>query len=139
MIRVLAWKEYREHRTVWAALAVVTVLVLVGVARLEHGSHDARAVILLTTSSLLSCVVGIVYGALLFAGEREEGTLGFLDSLPSARRQIWQAKALTGAALVLGQVVVALATDALLHGLAGGYFLGGTIVVLALGWIGLSW
>jgi hypothetical protein len=43
---------------------------------------------------------------MLLAGEREDGTLTFLDLLPSLRRRLWAAKCLTGAALVLSQAAV---------------------------------
>jgi hypothetical protein len=49
-------------------------------------------------------VYGLICGASLLAGERESGTLAFLDTQLS-RTQLWAAKLLIGALLTLGQAV----------------------------------
>ena len=49
---------------------------------------------------------GLICGAMLLAGEREMGTLPFLDALPGLRRQLWRAKCLAGVLLVIAQVAV---------------------------------
>ena len=43
---------------------------------------------------------------MLLAGEREAGTLPFLDALPGLRGQVWRAKCLAGVVLVVAQVAV---------------------------------
>jgi hypothetical protein len=112
MIASLVWKEYREQRSVWAALALVSVLALVGSTWLLglYGltvSRDLNAN-LQSLAILLAWTHGMVCGALLLANEREGETLSFLDQLPMTRGQLWRVKYLSGAALTLSQIVVLL-------------------------------
>jgi len=100
MTGVLVWKEYREQRLVWLAMAVLALGVLV----LVDGPSQAPMVL-----TVLFCILvytyGLVVGAILLAGEREAGTATFLRVLPASRLALWRVKAATGGALVLAQVL----------------------------------
>jgi hypothetical protein len=108
MIAALVWKEYREHRTTWLVMAGINLLALFFVGQVADGAagigvRDSVA----GTAVLLSWAYGILCGALLLAGEREDGTLEFLDGMPRLRRQVWSSKCVTGLALVLAQAALA--------------------------------
>jgi hypothetical protein len=107
MIRTLAWKEYREHRAVWAVMVVFAVGVIgaLGVFRNSVGYEVWRwgsgAI-----GFLLSAMYAIICAAMVLAGEREAGTLGFLDSLSPSRTPLWQTKFWFGALLTMAQALV---------------------------------
>ncbi len=139
-----AWKEYREHRLVWLAMALFGALALVCSASLLRpgvlvaGTREAD--LLIAIAVVLSWAYGVVCGAMLLAGEREDGTLNFLDAMPRLRRQLWNAKCLTGMALIAAQAVVLLAAllylrvaDGLVPLLIQG------IVLLMAAVVGLGW
>jgi hypothetical protein len=109
MSRVL-WKEYREQRSVWLTLALLAVLALVIPASVfaPHGwaSESNLLEALRVVALVLAWTHGLVCGAMLLAGEREAGTLTFLDTLPVPRANLWRRKALSGALFVLAQVAV---------------------------------
>ncbi len=108
MMVALAWKEYREHRGVWLTMAAVAGLAMPAVGRLATGvlGFARREDASLSVAWLMAWAYGLVCGAMLLAGEREDGTLDFLDGLPRRRRQLWNTKVLIGVGLVLAQVVV---------------------------------
>jgi hypothetical protein len=119
VIRALAWKEYREQRGVWLAMGCFAGLVLVLFAPwllpASLGPEERRA-FLVAAGGILAWAYGVVSGAMLLAGEREGGTLAFLDELPARRGQVWMAKCLTGMALVLAfTVLVAVAIACVLR------------------------
>ncbi|MHB1423939.1 MAG: ABC transporter permease [Gemmataceae bacterium] len=110
MIRALMWKEYREHRSIWLALAVVSGGGLYGLSRFMesiwgrnyNGAHDT----LRSVAVLFAWTYGLVCGAMLLANENETGTLTFLDLLPARRLELWLVKCLFGLLLLLAQVAV---------------------------------
>lgn len=122
MIRTLAWKEYREHRAVWVAMAGLIAVALPGLTLLfapgglQTGWED-RAPTILTAALSLAAIYGLVCGAMMLAGESEARTLAFLDALPARRVQLWLAKLAVGTVLALAQgllavgVIVALDLD----------------------------
>lgn len=102
MTAVMIWKEYRQHRHVWLALAVLAVAILVGVPLAMGGQAGTQTRTNLAISALvLVWVHGLVCGAALLAGEQEEGTQGMLDHLPAWRAVVWRAKLLSGLVFVL--------------------------------------
>jgi hypothetical protein len=108
VIITLAWKEYREQSTVWAALVVLAAVVLAGLTAFlaPQGSAAAgadQAGLLVVAAVGLAITCGLVCGAHMLAGEEEAGTLPFLDTLPVLRRHVWTAKLLAGLALTLPQ------------------------------------
>jgi hypothetical protein len=111
MMRVMLWKEYREHRLVWATLALVGLGALAGVPQvvaLFGASAAIRDVesTLGTAAVAVAWVYGLVCGGMLLAGERENGTQPFLDALPARRLGLWAAKFLLGVFFVIGQVAL---------------------------------
>ena len=89
MIASLVWKEYREQRIAWAALAFVGAATLFALPELpaprglewEPQARDEVA----SSVVLVAWAYGVICGAMLLAGEREAGTLPFLDALPGLR------------------------------------------------------
>jgi ABC-type transport system involved in multi-copper enzyme maturation permease subunit len=106
MIRALVWKEAREQGVIVGALAVLGAGVLFGAALLNPPTADLLASgRLFTDPSFLALVAlvvtaGVVVGGTLFAGEKENGTAGFLDLLPVPRWRVWAGKLAGGAVLV---------------------------------------
>src|SRR5262245_10705151 len=108
MIRALCWKEFREHRLVWLLVGTLTVVLVVGLAAVlapgglgAPGQATSLRRGLLTLIEGLAVAYGLVCGALMLAGEREAGTLPFLDTLAGRRGPLWVAKALIGEAFSL--------------------------------------
>jgi hypothetical protein len=106
----LAWKEYREGRSIWLALALLGlgVVYLLPVfldflGQSDPGQQRAAVVIALL---IVSVTYGIVAGSMLLAGEREAQTLTFLDVLTASRQRLWRGKLLVGVVLALSQGLV---------------------------------
>jgi hypothetical protein len=143
MMRVLFWKEYREHRSIWLAMAATAVILLVGVSQLmtTSGSADtwSRAA-LAGAAVVLAWTYGMVCGGMLLAGERENHTLSFLDILPVRRAELWWGKCLVGVLLVLTQAVVLAGLTIGLNLYSGPLDLALALLMLACwGLIGLAW
>ena len=110
MIRSLAWKEYREGRTIWLALALLGVgavyvlpVFLDIMGQTDPGQQRTGVVVALL---VLAVTYGIVAGSMLLAGEREAQTLTFLDVLTASRPRLWWSKLLVGVMLALTQGLV---------------------------------
>src|ERR1700735_4736377 len=104
MVVALLHKEYREHRSIWLALAAVAACVLLGVPSVFSAEMHPRSSLpdlLHATALLLAWIDGVVCGAMLLAGEAEGDTQVFLDALPSSRLTVWRAKFLVGGLFVL--------------------------------------
>ena len=92
MIASLVWKEYREHRSIWIAMAVMAVgtLTLATQWKLPNGwkagDQDAVATVV-AGAFVLAGMYGLVCGAMMFAGERESRGMGYLDALPMSRAE----------------------------------------------------
>ncbi|HEY8503197.1 MAG TPA: ABC transporter permease, partial [Gemmataceae bacterium] len=103
----MTWAIFRkELREQWLFAAVLVALGAAALAALgqligppSYNRLDARPVAAL----LMAVAGGIVCGAMLLAGERETGTLPFLDTLPVSRSRLWAAKATFGVVLTLAQ------------------------------------
>ena len=103
MFAALLYKEYREHRSIWLALAFSGVAVVFGVPLLYQpppGQVPIFHEMLAVTVVILAWAYGVVCGAMLLAGEREGGTQKFLDMLPTSRLPLWLAKCIIGGLLV---------------------------------------
>lgn len=115
MNAVVWWKEYRQQRWIWGTMLALTVLLIFGMAEaLGRGAFlqglqqdDVRSA-LRTSALCLALAYGVVCGALLLAGEKEEGTQPLLDRLSPRRGPVWQAKLAVGAALTLALGLVLL-------------------------------
>ncbi|HEY7156480.1 MAG TPA: hypothetical protein VH575_21110 [Gemmataceae bacterium] len=110
MIQAMIWKEYREHRVVWLALAIVGAAGLFGLSKLmapeSITAGSGAQEMLQAVAAILAWAYGLVCGAILLAGEREMATLTFLDLMPVRRLQLWLVKCLFGLVLFLAQVAV---------------------------------
>ena len=110
MISRLAWKEYREGRSIWLALALlgagsifVLPVFLDFLGQTDPRQQRGGVIIALV---VLSVTYGLVAGSMLLAGEREGQTLTFLDVLSASRRRLWHGKLLVGIVLALTQGLV---------------------------------
>src|SRR4051794_37696730 len=109
MMLTILRKEYREHRSVWLALACVSALLIVGVASAwGFAGHSGAALrdSMRAVALILAWTYGVVCGSMLLAGERENGTQPFLDTLPTGRWPLYWCKVAAGVLFVLAQVAV---------------------------------
>jgi hypothetical protein len=126
---VLMWKEYRQQGAMWIAVAVLAVLLVTTMAlTVGQGSGwqlfqvrqlppsievsfgtislglwelDQLQVTLILLLLALMVAYGLCAGAGSLAGEREIGTLPFLDNLICQRRPVWQTKVLASVLFTL--------------------------------------
>jgi hypothetical protein len=103
MMLTLLWKEFREHRSIWLTMVVMTGLLAVGITQLP-GMQDPSGQVGLAVLAM-AAVYGVVCGAMMFAGEREGGTLVFLDIFLGRRDFLWVGKFLIGALFVVTEAV----------------------------------
>ena len=115
MTSVVLWKEYRQQRALWLALALGAVLfaILLGTTLgqgngLQMFHQDPLRGTLLTVVFAFAMGYGIVSGALLLAGESDDGTVFYLDAL-AGRGELWKRKCLAGLLLTLALSVALIA------------------------------
>jgi hypothetical protein len=112
MMRTMLWKEYREHRIIWLAMLLVNCGTMFGIWFLDESGvfgmaqSASKLMTLGPVASLLVWGYAMICGAMLLAGEREESTLNFLDTLPLTRFHLWLVKGQIGLLLLLGQILV---------------------------------
>lgn len=138
MTAVLLWKEYRQQRAVWLAIAFLALFLAICLAETLGQGNGLQVYQEERLSGLLNWLVrslsvsfGIVSGALLLAGEIDDGTLVFLDTLTGRRGPLWTRKFLAGVLLTLSQSLV-------LAGLALGLGFGSWHTVILLPLLGLD-
>ncbi len=110
MIAALVWKEYREHRNVWVALAGLAALSIAGMFYLLDppgvvSSFGGKHTLLMFAGFVVAGTYGVVCGAMMLADERDSGTLPFLDALTARRTPIWRTKLLVGLIFTLLQAL----------------------------------
>jgi hypothetical protein len=111
----LFWKEYREHRSVWIAMALLAVvsLAIANEALLPQGvkgSAEDNVASVIGGAIILTGMYGLVCGAMMFAGERESRGMPFLETLPLSRAELWWSKCLFGLVFVLLYAAVVVGT-----------------------------
>jgi ABC-type transport system involved in multi-copper enzyme maturation permease subunit len=111
----LFWKEYREHRSVWIAMALLAVISLAVAAEALlpqgiKGASEDNVASLVGGALILTAMYGLVCGAMMLAGERESRGMGFLEALPLSRAELWWSKCLFGLIFVLLYSAVVIAT-----------------------------
>jgi hypothetical protein len=115
MIGTLAWKELREHQTVWIAMASLAIFLVViltpvlapnGVAAAPDGKLHTIALAAL----ILAGTYGLICGAMMVAGEQEARTQTFLDTLPASRFRLWVTKLFMGGLFTLAHALVVTGT-----------------------------
>lgn len=123
MTRAIIWKEFQEQGLIGLTLLVFGAGILAATAAFAdppaQGASPADIVRFLgaglLATMMLAVTAGTVCGGALFAAEREAGTIGFLESLPISRWQLWWAKFAAGTLLAVGEIAVIL----LLAGMMG--------------------
>src|SRR6202011_3244928 len=102
----LAWKELREHQSIWLTMVVMTVILGHGLVRIVAPADPFTAVATATLTILgMAATYGVVCGSMMFAGEHEGGTLVFLDIFLGRRGLLWLAKVAIGSVLVMTQAL----------------------------------
>jgi ABC-type transport system involved in multi-copper enzyme maturation permease subunit len=101
MMRVLLWKEFREHRSIWLAVAAISALALIVLVQLIDPPglippQSEKAEIIPGVAVMMAVIYGLTCGAMMLAGECEGGTQGFLDALTGRRTRLWWSKLLIG-------------------------------------------
>src|SRR5262249_7929292 len=107
MILTLGWKEYREHRSIWLTMVIMTLALGHGLALLISAGDTGNAYIEVSALTILGMAVtyGVVCGAMMFAGERENATLVFLDIFLGRRGLLWFMKFLIGVVLAVSEAL----------------------------------
>jgi ABC-2 type transport system permease protein len=107
MLKVLAWKEWREQRPAilagFALAAVLPVFVAAGSVLQDGSPRDLLTPLPIVFLGGLWPLMAAAAGSITIANESEEGTLHFLLSRPISRGRIWLVK--VGAALAAVAVV----------------------------------
>jgi ABC-type transport system involved in multi-copper enzyme maturation permease subunit len=138
--RSLVWKELREQRAVWLAVIVAAAA---GAAALHSliAPERFRGETLVGLLWFAAWGYGLVCGSLLMAGENEDDTQTFLDSLPVSRRRVWGIKVVSGLLLLVAQSLALLALGYAFVGSGNhsGRVLGDAFGILLAGVIGYSW
>lgn len=103
MLARLWWKEYRSFGPAWlilglAAAGLQWILLMAG--------DDIRSGALTPAALAWAVLYAFAIGSAAFAGEREAGTLGFLDALPVDRRALWLGKTSFALASTLGLALI---------------------------------
>jgi ABC-type transport system involved in multi-copper enzyme maturation permease subunit len=111
MIGTLAWKEYREHQTVWVAMVALAVFLIITLTQVwaPHGVAAAPADklhMIALAALILAGMYGLICGAIMVAGEEEARTQTYLDSLPAHRFRLWMTKLLMGGLFSLAYALV---------------------------------
>ena len=108
MLKVLAWKEWREQRPVVAAgcgIALAMPLFMmagVTVTELNPTFEDVVGMVPIALFAFVWPLLAAAAGAITIATEVEEGTMRFLLSRPVSRSQVWGIKvALAGGGLAV--------------------------------------
>src|SRR5262245_12027640 len=107
MMRSLAWKESREGWSIWVALALLgagtVFLTPIFLELIGQTDTQEQQLAVLIALIVLAITYGVVTGAMLLAGERENHTLVFLDALTARRSGVWRNKVLIGLAFAVAQ------------------------------------
>ena len=137
MSTVLLWKEYRQQRAIWIAVAALAVILVVSLGLTlgqASGLEAFREPGLRSTLNMLMLCLIVAYGACsgagALAGEKETGTLAFLDNTIGQRRPVWRTK-------VLACVLFTLLHSAFLTALALGLGFASWGMAIALPLVGL--
>jgi hypothetical protein len=140
MTRVLMWKELREQWIVWVSLALTVAAGSAALAQLLPQGRDRETALLLILW-VAAYLYGSICGAQLLAGESEEGTQVFLDTLPATRTRLWVIKAGTGLVflgaqiLALAAILFAIARQGLLPSLT----IDDVALLVLCGFVGYAW
>jgi hypothetical protein len=118
VIWTLAWKEWREQQNILIAMAILGVVFIVGLASALAKPatgylEEVDAGIVFAAALIAAGIYGLACGSALLAGEKEEGTLAFLDGLAGERSRVFRTKLGTAMALTLAYAALLTAVLAL--------------------------
>jgi len=135
MIARLWWKEARQVWPIWAFLAGLGLLWM-NLLRWYVNTGPGPRIALVGQAILITFVYLFLIGAAVFAGERENRTLGLLDALPVERWRVWVAKASFAATTTAALGVLLSLFAVALEGPppAGGRDLVGFFLLCGVGW-----
>lgn len=106
----LLWKEYREHRSIWLTMVISTSLLALVLVQFTSGGDASSTRVGLVSIPLMvlgmAAAYGVVCGAMMFAGEREAGTMVFLDIFSGKRDLLWLCKFAIGILLAATEALV---------------------------------
>ena len=114
----LLWKEFRAQQTVWIAIAGELVLLQLWWGIKGHEFTDLN---LFSMAFVLTGVFAMSTSALLFAGESEARTDGFLRQLPITPRQLIGGKLLYAGLALTAFLLFALLSTLIAGQMAGKY------------------
>src|SRR5262249_41148388 len=99
MTAVILWKEYRQLRTVWLAILILGIALTVTFGLLQGFATTTTfwAMTLLALIHTLLCV------AVRLAGDKEAGSVVFLDMLAGSRNPLFTRKLLAGLLMAQSQ------------------------------------
>lgn len=103
MFERLLWKEFRALLPLWLGLLAGGLAIVAGLVSTEHLSSAAP---LISLAIALAGCFGIAAAATQYAGEVEDGTAGWLRSLPLEGQTVWGAKLLVNVAGSLTLLIV---------------------------------
>src|SRR5262245_50262669 len=95
----MVWKEYRMLRSFWIAIIPLTMAMQLLVWLTSDTSY--ASVFQFSIFSIMVVLYTVGAAAMIFAVEREEGTVSFLQGLPVDGGQVFRAKVLLALASVL--------------------------------------
>jgi hypothetical protein len=103
----LAWKEYREHRSIWLTMAFMTGVLGLGLAQFTSPQDSDASRLGLSALIILgmAATYGVVCGGMMLAGEWEAGTMVFLDIFSGRRGLLWFGKFVIGVLLALSEAL----------------------------------
>ncbi|MFO0889144.1 MAG: hypothetical protein U0790_08385 [Isosphaeraceae bacterium] len=112
MVARLWWKDLRQFWPIWALLVLLALVAQGLIIRYDtSGFRSSGGLAILAIG--WACLYGYAVAAAAFAGEREAGTLRWLDVLAVERWRLWLAKSSFAAASTLALALVLLAAAAL--------------------------
>lgn len=90
----LLWKEYRQQRAFWlAAMLIIAMILCLSGMVVSLTQDNPRDFSYLLIGEILSVFYALGCGAMLFAGEHENGTYEFQRNLPLTGSKVFWAKA----------------------------------------------
>lgn len=88
------WKEYRTQRSIWLGVLVLIVMIQLMIGFSLHDGQSSLFQFLFAIGAILSMLYASASAGVMFSGEHEEKTYGWLRTLPVARVPLFTGKLL---------------------------------------------